>query len=243
MVKTAAARGPRVIVALDYPSPEPALEFVKRVAPPLCRLKVGLELYTAAGPAIVQTLVQRGFEVFLDLKYHDIPNTVAQACGRAAQLGVWMMNVHTLGGGRMLQAARAALDPSNQDGRQDRRPLLLGVTILTSHAPDDLAELGVGGTLPAAAENLAALAQRSGLDGVVCSPHEARALRVRFGPHFVLVTPGIRPSGVAADDQRRTMTPREAAATGADYFVIGRPVTRAADPRTVLEAVNEELAG
>lgn len=239
MAKPAGASGPRVIVALDYAAQSEALDFVKRVDPQLCRLKVGLELYTAAGPGIVQTLIDRGFEIFLDLKYHDIPNTVAQACMRAAELGVWMLNVHTLGGGRMLAAAHAALDQRQQD---QRRPLLLGVTVLTSHGAGELKELGIAADVAATVDSLASLAQRSGLDGVVCSPQEARALRARLGRDFILVTPGIRPSGVAADDQRRTMTPREALDAGADYLVIGRPVTRAPDPRAVLRAIDAELA-
>ncbi len=227
--------GPRLIVALDFAQPAEALAFAARVAPSQCRLKVGLELFTAAGPELVAQLAGRGFDVFLDLKYHDIPATVARACARAAELGVWMLNVHTLGGRRMLAEARAALD------RVARRPLLVGVTLLTSHDVDDLAALGLGGEPAEHVERLAGLAADAGLDGVVCSGHEAARLRRRHGERFVLVTPGIRPAGAPADDQRRTRTPAEAVAHGADYLVIGRPVTRAADPGAALAAIDAEV--
>lgn len=230
-------RGPRVIIALDYASPKEALALVQQLSADSCRLKVGLELFTAGGPAIVRELVGRGFDVFLDLKLHDIPSTVARACTAAARLGVWMLNVHTLGGPRMLEAAREALSA------EATRPLLVGVTLLTSHTPAELAQLGIGGELPGRVEALAALARSAGLDGVVCSPLEAAALRRRFGKGFVLVTPGVRPAGNANDDQARTLSPREAAAAGADYLVIGRPVTRAAEPRAALAAIERELAG
>ena len=226
----------RVVVALDFAEAAEALAFAARVRPADCRLKIGLELYTLAGPSLVSSLVEYGFDVFLDLKYHDIPNTVARACAQAAQLGVWMINVHTLGGPRMLAAAREAVDDA------PRRPLLTGVTILTSHAPDELVQIGLTHDVTAQVERLADMAQSAGLDGVVCAPTEALLLRRRFGADFKLVTPGVRPSGAAADDQRRTLTPPEAVAAGADYLVIGRPITRAVDPLAVLRSINQELA-
>lgn len=226
--------GPRLIVALDFADAAAARAFAARVLPAQCRLKVGLELFTAAGPGLVAELVERGFDVFLDLKYHDIPNTVARACTRAAALGVWMLNVHALGGRRMLEAARAAVEGP-------RRPLLLAVTLLTSLEARDTAEIGLTNDIGGQVERLAQLAADCGLDGVVCSPQEAERLRQRFSKPFALVTPGIRPAGAAADDQRRTLTPAEAIARGADYLVIGRPVTRAADPQAVLAGINEEI--
>ena len=228
-------RPPCVIVALDFPSAAQAHAFSARLDPRHCRLKVGMELFTAAGPALVERLVADGFAVFLDLKYHDIPTTVARACSAAAQLGVWMLNVHTLGGMNMLAAARAAIDAGSH------RPLLLGVTLLTSHAPADLREIGIDKAVDTQAEALAALAQRAGLDGVVCSPREAAALRRRFGPEFLLVTPGIRAEPVSDDDQQRSMTASEARRQGADYLVIGRPITQASDPLAVLAAINNQL--
>jgi orotidine-5'-phosphate decarboxylase len=227
--------GPRVIVALDFPAAAPARDLVARWRPEQCRLKVGLELFTAAGPEFVGELASRGFDVFLDLKFHDIPNTVAQACARAAELGVWMLNVHTLGGSAMLRAARAAVD------RAVPRPLLIGVTALTSLSEHELNEVGLTGTMSQQVERLAQLAKDAGLDGVVCSAREAAGLRARFGKGFVLVTPGIRPAGAARDDQQRTTTPAEALSQGADYLVIGRPITQAADPAAMLAAVNQEL--
>ncbi len=227
--------GPRVIVALDYPTASEALAFAARVTPQQCRLKVGFELFTGAGPAVIETLVQKGFDVFLDLKYHDIPNTVASACTAAARLGVWMLNVHTLGGQRMMQAAREAVDKSA------RRPLLIGVTVLTSHSADDLHEIGLGDDTASQVLRLARLAKQSGLDGVVCSAHEAPRLHQDIGSDFCLVTPGIRPSGSAADDQQRSMTPAQAILAGAHYLVIGRPITQASDPLAVLAAIDREL--
>lgn len=227
--------GPRIIVALDFADASTALAFAARITPAQCRLKVGMELFTAAGPNVVSALVSRGFDVFLDLKYHDIPSTVARACGQAANLGVWMLNVHTLGGMKMLQAAREAVD------RLSHRPLLIGVTLLTSHGNDDIAELGFEPGTERHVERLASLAQAAGLDGVVCSPLEASVLRQRFGKDFVLVTPGVRPAGAATDDQQRTRTPTEAVADGADYLVIGRPITRAPNPLAALEAINREI--
>lgn len=225
----------RLIVALDFATADEARAFIARVTPAQCRLKVGLELFTAAGPAFVTELAGRGFDVFLDLKFHDIPNTVAQACARAAGLGVWMLNVHTLGGRRMLEAAREAVD------KAARRPLLIGVTMLTSHEAREVKEVGLTGDMGAQVERLTALAADTGLDGVVCSPLEAARLRRRFDAPFALVTPGIRPAGSERQDQRRTLTPGEAVAQGADYLVVGRPVTRAADPSTALSEIAQEI--
>jgi orotidine-5'-phosphate decarboxylase len=227
---------PRVIVALDFPDAHAAQTFAARLLPAHCRLKVGMELFTAAGPKVVENLVSRGFDVFLDLKYHDIPTTVARACTQAASLGVWMLNVHVLGGKKMLLAAREAVD------RLARRPLLIGVTLLTSHGADDIADLGwERDGVARHVERLAGLAQAVGLDGVVCSPQETAQLRRRFGKDFLLVTPGVRPTGAATDDQSRTSTPADAVADGSDYLVIGRPITRAADPVAVLAAINREI--
>jgi len=231
-----AHREPRVIVALDYPSCADALAFVDRVTPAQCRLKVGLELFNAAGPTVVEQLTALGFDVFLDLKFHDIPTTVARACAAAARLGVWMLNVHTLGGRKMLEAARAALESVGP-----RRPLLLGVTVLTSHAAADLVELGLAGDPAVQVQRLAGLAHAAGVDGVVCSALEARVLRARCGEDFVLVTPGIRPQGAAPDDQQRTMTPVAAVREGSNFLVIGRPITRAPDPGAILEEINQQL--
>ncbi|HSD60014.1 MAG TPA: orotidine-5'-phosphate decarboxylase [Burkholderiales bacterium] len=226
---------PRLIVALDFSTAQEALALAARLEPALCRVKVGKELFTAAGPALVEDLERRGFQVFLDLKFHDIPRTVAQACLAAARLGVWMVNVHALGGRRMMAAAREALD------RSAAPPKLLAVTVLTSMEPADLAELGVGSDPEAAVLRLAGLARDSGLDGVVCSAREAALLRREFGTEFCLVTPGIRPAGAARDDQSRVSTPLDAIRAGADYLVVGRPITRAADPRAAARALAGEI--
>lgn len=226
---------PRVIVALDYADANGALALVERLDPALCRLKVGKELFTAAGPALVKSLVGRGFGVFLDLKYHDIPNTVASACRAAAGLGVWMLNVHASGGRAMLQAAREAL------AHEAKPPLLIGVTVLTSLSSADLAELGIAGTPLEAALRLARLARACGFDGVVCSAQEAAGLRREFGAGFRLVTPGIRPGSAQLDDQQRVMTPQAAIASGADYLVIGRPITQAPDPLAALRDINSQI--
>ena len=226
---------PKVIVALDFPDADAALGFVRRLPSGACRLKVGKELFTAAGPRLVHGLQELGFEVFLDLKFHDIPNTVAQACKAASRIGVWMLNVHALGGRTMLSAAREALEG------ESRRPLLIAVTVLTSLSADDLAEVGLEGTPLAAASRLAALAQSCGLDGVVCSAQEAPSLRSACGPAFLLVTPGIRPPADAMDDQKRVVTPAHAVRSGASYLVIGRPITRAPDPGAALAAIIEQI--
>ena len=227
---------PRVIVALDYPRTEPARAFVDRVRPDLCRLKVGKELFVAAGPAFVEELAARGFAVFLDLKFHDIPNTVAQACKAAARMGVWMMNVHASGGPRMMQAAREALEGLSE------RPRLIAVTVLTSMGEEELRAIGIAASARQQVLLLATLAHDSGMDGVVCSAQEAPLLRPAFGADFLLVTPGIRPAGSEAGDQTRILTPTQAIRSGADYLVIGRPITQAADPLAALESIAREIA-
>lgn len=230
------ASAPRLIVALDYADPGAADALVARLDPADCRLKVGNELFTRCGPARVEQWIARGFDIFLDLKYHDIPNTVAAACRAAADLGVWMVNVHCLGGRRMLEAARAALDGQAQP------PLLIGVTVLTSLEGRDLAEVGLGDDPADLSARLATLAADAGCDGVVCSAREAAHLRAARGDAFVLVTPGIRPAGTAADDQRRVVTPADAIRAGADYLVVGRAVTAAADPPGALSTLAAEVA-
>jgi orotidine-5'-phosphate decarboxylase len=228
---------PRIIVALDFPAEGPALELVERLEPARCRLKVGKEMFTRLGPAFVEGLGARGFEVFLDLKFHDIPNTVAAACEAAADLGVWMLNLHASGGRRMMEAARERL------AARQGSPLLIAVTVLTSLDAADLAAVGCPGDPQERVLGLARLAQAAGLDGVVCSPREAAPVRAALGPGFRLVTPGVRPAGAAVGDQKRVMTPGEAIAAGADYLVIGRPITGAADPLQALIEIEEGLAG
>jgi len=225
----------RVIVALDVPDIAGALALATRLDPRLCRVKVGKELFTAAGPAVVDALHQRGFEVFLDLKYHDIPNTVAGACRAAARLGVWMLNVHASGGEAMMRAARDAV------AAVSRPPLIIGVTILTSLGDADLEQVGFNGSASDAVVRLARLARACGLDGVVCSAQEAPALRQATGEDFLLVTPGIRLAGDARGDQVRVVTPPEAVRLGASYLVIGRPITGAADPIATLESIRQSL--
>ena len=225
----------RVIVPLDFADAEAALALAARLDPGLCRVKVGQELFTAAGPAVVARLHERGFEVFLDLKFHDIPNTVAGACRAAARLGVWMVNVHASGGEAMLRAARDAVAAAA------RPPLLIGVTILTSLSAADVARVGFRGSPEENVERLADLAHGCGLDGVVCSALEAPRLRAAYGPDFKLVTPGIRLQGAAADDQSRVVTPPEALRLGADYLVIGRPIAQARDPLATLESIRNSL--
>lgn len=231
--------GPPVIVALDYGSAEEALQLSTRLDPLECRLKVGKELFTAAGPDLVRELVRRGFGVFLDLKFHDIPNTVAGAVRAAATLGVWMLNVHAAGGSRMMRAAADALGTLGDD-----RPLLTAVTVLTSLTEQELADTGVVSGVDAQVTRLARLALEAGLDGVVCSAREAAMLRAILGREPVLVTPGIRPSseGAARDDQRRTLAPAQALAAGSDFLVIGRPITGADDPAAALRAILSEIS-
>jgi len=228
-------KNPRIIVALDFPSADEAINVVSSLDPSMCRVKVGKELFTRSGPSLVEQLLKRGFEVFLDLKFHDIPNTVAQACRAAAELGVWMINVHALGGRRMMEAAREAIDSTSH------KPLLIGVTILTSLGKEDLLEVG----LPADPEEnvlrLARLAESSGLDGVVCSAKEVSVLRENVRKDFCLVTPGVRPAGASIGDQKRIMTPEKAMESGSSYLVIGRPITQAENPRAELEKINSVI--
>jgi orotidine-5'-phosphate decarboxylase len=225
-----------VVVALDYDNRDKALAFVDRIDPRDCRLKVGKEMFTLFGPQLVRDLQERGFDVFLDLKFHDIPNTAAHAVKAAADLGVWMVNVHASGGARMMTAAKEALVPFGNDA-----PLLIAVTVLTSMEASDLQGLGISATPAEYAERLAGLTQQCGLDGVVCSAQEAVRFKAAFGQQFKLVTPGIRPQGSEVGDQRRIMTPEQALAAGVDYMVIGRPVTQSADPAQTLRDINASL--
>ncbi|EAA4217020.1 orotidine-5'-phosphate decarboxylase [Salmonella enterica subsp. enterica serovar Mississippi] len=225
-----------VVVALDYHERDKALAFVDKIDPRDCRLKVGKEMFTLFGPQLVRDLQQRGFDVFLDLKFHDIPNTTARAVAAAADLGVWMVNVHASGGARMMAAARDALAPFGKDA-----PLLIAVTVLTSMEASDLHDLGVTLSPAEHAERLARLTQQCGLDGVVCSAQEAVRFKQAFGASFKLVTPGIRPAGSEAGDQRRIMTPEQALSAGVDYMVIGRPVTQSVDPAQTLKDINASL--
>jgi orotidine-5'-phosphate decarboxylase len=226
---------PKIIIALDYPDAQPALALADRLEPSQCRLKVGKQLFTAAGPDLLEQLMKRGFEIFLDLKFHDIPNTTAQACKAAASLGVWMVNVHALGGRKMLEAARDAVAGTTQ------KPRLIAVTLLTSMTQQDLAEIGINATPAEMVKRLATLARDCGLDGVVCSAQESALLRKHCGSDFCLVTPGIRPAQTSLDDQSRVMTPYAAMEAGSSYLVIGRPITQAADPLRALLEINQEL--
>ncbi|QTR49201.1 orotidine-5'-phosphate decarboxylase [Candidatus Thiothrix anitrata] len=225
----------RLIIALDFPTAEQALAFVKPLNPNQCKLKVGFELFVAAGPDFVRALVQQGFAVFLDLKFHDIPNTVASACKAAAQLGVWMINVHASGGTKMLQAAQQALQGF------ENPPKLIAVTVLTSMDKIQLEGTGVAADPEQQVLHLAQLAAASGLDGVVCSAQEASVLRNRLGDDFLLVTPGIRPEGSDQGDQSRVMTPAQAREAGVSYIVVGRPITQAVDPLAVIAQINAVL--
>lgn len=225
-----------VVVALDYDNRDKALAFVDRIDPRDCRLKVGKEMFTLFGPQLVRDLQERGFDVFLDLKFHDIPNTAAHAVKAAADLGVWMVNVHASGGARMMTAAKEALVPFGNDA-----PLLIAVTVLTSMETSDLQGLGINATPAEYAERLAGLTQQCGLDGVVCSAQEAVRFKAAFGQQLKLVTPGIRPQGSEVGDQRRIMTPEQALAAGVDYMVIGRPVTQSANPAQTLRDINVSL--
>ncbi|GAB2930270.1 orotidine-5'-phosphate decarboxylase [Hafnia psychrotolerans] len=225
-----------IVVALDYADKSAALAFADRIDPCDCRLKVGKEMFTHFGPQIVKDLQSRGFEVFLDLKFHDIPNTTAHAVAAAAELGVWMVNVHASGGVRMMTAAKEALSSFGSDA-----PLLIAVTVLTSMEKSDLADLGIPLSPADYAERLASLAHNCGLDGVVCSAQEATRLKATLGQDFKLVTPGIRPLGSQADDQRRVMTPQQALANGVDYMVIGRPITQSTDPAQTLRDIRASL--
>ena len=225
----------KLIIALDFPNKDLALNFVKQLSPSDCKLKVGFELFVAAGPDFVRQLVDAGFDVFLDLKFHDIPNTVASACKSAAALGVWMMNVHASGGDKMMQAAKQALVDSNSDAK------LIAVTVLTSMDQAQLNSANIHETPENQVKHLAKLTQSSGLDGVVCSAQEAEMLRQHIDQDFLLVTPGIRPPGSAQGDQHRIMTPSEAKIAGVSYIVVGRPITQSDQPQVVIEQINLDM--
>lgn len=227
----------KVLIALDYDDQQTALNFVKQLSPDSCRLKVGKEMFTYFGPAFVKELVELGFDVFLDLKFHDIPNTVAKAVTAAAKMGVWMVNVHASGGVEMMTKAKQALAQFGDDA-----PLLIAVTVLTSMDEKELKRLGVDKTPAEQVIYLAKLAKESGLDGVVCSAQEAKQLKSLLGEDFKLVTPGIRPAGSDAGDQKRIMTPQQAIADGSDYLVIGRPITQASEPVSTLNEINSSIS-
>lgn len=225
----------RLIIALDFPSGEQALAFVSRLSPDSCRLKVGFQLYVAEGPDLVRKLVGQEFDVFLDLKFHDIPNTVSSACLVASELGVWMMNVHALGGEKMLTEAAEAVH------RVANPPLLIAVTVLTSMDKRQLSGVGLQADPKEQVLKLAKMAKKSGLDGVVCSAQEAYVLKKVIGDDFKLVTPGIRPRESEKGDQSRVMTPADAIRNGASYLVVGRPITQAQAPMNVIESINQEI--
>lgn len=224
---------PRIIVALDVSSATQALALASKLDPTLCRLKVGKELFTAEGPALLEKLMAHEFEIFLDLKFHDIPNTVAKACKVAASLGVWMINVHALGGRKMLLAAREALP--------EKSTKLIAVTLLTSMGNEDLRDIGISASPQDTVKKLALLVNDCGLDGVVCSPLETSQLRQSITNNFLLVTPGIRPSDGQLDDQQRVATPAQAIKNGSDYLVIGRPITQADDPMLALQKISNDI--
>ena len=226
----------KIIVALDYEKEAEALALVDQIDPSLCRLKVGKEMFTTLGINFVKQLHQRNFDVFLDLKYHDIPNTVARAVRSAADLGVWMVDLHASGGLRMMEEAKRILEPYGKDA-----PLLIAVTVLTSMEDLDLLQIGINASPREQVLRLAHLTQRAGLDGVVCSPQEVEILRNACGEDFKLVTPGIRPIGADFGDQRRVMTPTAAIRAGSDYLVIGRPITKADNPAEVLRFINASI--
>ena len=225
----------KIIVALDYADSASAIHLVNQLDPSLCKLKVGKELFTAAGPQFVEKLVNQNFDVFLDLKFHDIPNTVAKACESASNLGVWMLNVHASGGSAMMQAALEGVSKSKHT------PYLIAVTVLTSMNQASLNEIGIENTIENQVLKLAKLTQQAGLHGVVCSALEAKILRQQLGNDFCLVTPGIRPANVNQDDQSRVVTPQDALNSGASYLVIGRPITQAPNPLKALEQILLEM--
>ncbi|MDO4626012.1 MAG: orotidine-5'-phosphate decarboxylase [Pasteurellaceae bacterium] len=228
----------KIIVALDYESENEALSLVDQLDPSQCRLKVGKEMFTTLGTHFVKQLQDRKFDVFLDLKFHDIPNTVARAVRSAADLGVWMVDLHASGGLRMMEESKKILEPYGKDA-----PILIAVTVLTSMEDLDLLQIGINSSPLEQVIRLAHLTQRAGLDGVVCSPQEVDVLRKNLGKDFKLITPGIRPIGSEFGDQRRVMTPTAAIRSGSDYLVIGRPITQAKDPAAILNSINQSLAG
>jgi orotidine-5'-phosphate decarboxylase len=227
----------KVLIALDYDNEQAALNFIKQLSPDECRLKVGKEMFTYFGPQFVKQLVNLGFDVFLDLKFHDIPNTVAKAVTAAAELGVWMVNVHASGGLEMMQKAKHALEKYGE-----KAPLLIAVTVLTSMDQAQLLRLGIEKPPQDQVVYLAKLSEEAGLDGVVCSAQEAKMLKAELGANFKLITPGIRPAGADAGDQKRIMTPEKAIAAGSDYLVIGRPITQSDDPVKTLAEINASIA-
>ena len=229
---------PKVIIALDYDNDAAALDFVSRIDPSTCNLKIGKELFTIAGPKLVSKLVDLNFRVFLDLKFHDIPNTTAQAVKAAASLGVWMVNVHASGGRVMMEKVANELEklPSNV-----QRPIVIGVTVLTSMDQAQLNDIGITCSPQEQVLRLARLTKESGLDGVVSSAQEVALLKKEIGADFITVTPGIRPAGSTLGDQKRVMTPVDAIAAGSDYLVIGRPITQASDPSAVLKSINHDI--
>ncbi|WP_019603180.1 orotidine-5'-phosphate decarboxylase [Teredinibacter turnerae] len=216
--------GPQLLVAMDFNDINDCLALARQLDPQSCRLKIGKELFTTAGPAVVDSVQKLGFDVFLDLKFHDIPNTVAGAVKAAANMGVWMVNVHASGGQRMMEAARESLVLFSH------KPLLIAVTVLTSMDQSDLNGIGITESPEAMVTRLASLAKVSGMDGVVCSALEAGAMKAQQGTDFLTVTPGIRPASTEAGDQRRVVTPEQAIANGSDFIVVGRPITQAEDP-------------
>ncbi len=226
---------PKIVVALDFAEAKQALAFTKQLDPQLCRVKVGKELFTVAGPQLVEALINQGHSVFLDLKFHDIPTTVSKACEAASRLGVWMLNVHASGGLAMMEEAK------NGVARSGHNPLLIAVTVLTSMNQAMLNQVGVAGNLTDQVLNLAQLTKQAGLDGVVCSAAEASMLREKLGSNFCLVTPGIRPIDASLDDQSRAVTPEHAIKLGSNYLVIGRPITKAENPLKALEEINKSI--
>ncbi|MFK5984084.1 MAG: orotidine-5'-phosphate decarboxylase [Pseudomonadota bacterium] len=228
---------PKIIIALDYADEKSAFFMVKQLSPELCRIKIGKELFVSSGPQLVEKITNMGFDVFLDLKFHDIPNTVAGACRAAAKLGVWMVNVHASGGLKMMLAAKDAIDNTTASNK----PLLIAVTILTSLDNTALAEIGYNKEVHAQVLHLANLTKQAGLDGVVCSPHEAQAIKQQCGNDFSLVTPGVRPKGSQVNDQSRIMTPQQALDAGSNYLVIGRPITASENPLQTLEQITKEI--
>lgn len=225
-----------IIIALDYPNMDNALELVDQLDPAQCRVKIGKELFTREGPAVIRAMHDRGFQVFLDLKFHDIPNTVAKACAVAADMGVWMLNVHASGGLKMMEEAMRAVEQAGSGS------LLIAVTVLTSMDASEFRTIGLDGTAEDQVKRLASLAQTAGLHGVVCSAQEAPMLRQLCSPGFLLVTPGIRPADAAKDDQKRTATPAEAMAMGVNYMVIGRPITQSVYPAKTLSEILKSVS-
>ena len=227
----------KLIIALDFSSSAEALEFVSQLSPVDCKLKIGFELFVSSGPGLVRQLISKGFDVFLDLKFHDIPNTVASVCKAAAKLDVWMMNVHASGGAEMMKAAYDALSDL------DNPPKLIAVSVLTSMSDAQLQATGVNASAKDQVKHLSYLAKKSGLDGMVCSAHEATLLRELLGEDFLLVTPGIRPKGADIGDQSRVMTPSDAMKAGVDYIVVGRPITQSENPLAVIYDIDDDIQG